>query len=344
MQATPQDLTQSSPALADTMPSTTRSVDFRGLIQWVEYVAGSVSVVTALLVFFGHTRSNAYFGYFGIDQEMLDFTLQDDVLRSADSTFGFAVRALALILVLLAVERLLSRWLRVGPTDYTIDSSSDGNGRSSRQRVRAGLVFIGYTLICMGLLSTLGVLQPVTVRLPEQAAAATLVLGSIVVMRFGLQAQRTSGDPAARAAHEVADFDRASADGKVGSASSGRGRPIAICLLLLASFWACTLYASESGEEIARQVDSTPAHLPLVTVFSKEHLDLPGRLVDMRKVPLPGGELSYRYTGLRLLAYSKDRWFLLTGRYSDGYRSSAVILRDSETLRVEVARQRDIGR
>ena len=298
--------------------------------------------MTALLVFFGYTRSRAYFGYFGIDQGVLNYSLQDHVLRSADSTFGAAVRALAVILVLVAIDRLLARWTRPGSNPR----SQQLLGRPKVGRiVRVGLVAVGLLLITLCLLSSVGV--PVaTVRVSEQATAVGLALGAIIVLRIGPYLELTAGEhkPLVEASGTVEVGQTSGTGGSTRLAFGKTGRSLAVVVLLLALFWACTLYASGAGEEVARQVDDEPAHLPLVTVFSDEYLDLPGELVDMSEIRSPAGESSYRYTGLRLLTHSNDRWFLLTGRYAQGYRSSAVILRDSDAVRVEVARQRDIGR
>jgi hypothetical protein len=114
---------------------------------------------------------------------------------------------------------------------------------------------------------------------------------------------------------------------------------MAIAVLVLAAFWASTLYAQDLGQQTARTVDGSPGRsLPLVTVFSKEFLDLPGAHVKARKMATQENGVHYRYTGLYLLTYSNGRWFLITGKYSDNYRSSVVTLRDIEGIRVEVAR------
>jgi hypothetical protein len=110
-----------------------------------------------------------------------------------------------------------------------------------------------------------------------------------------------------------------------------------VILLVLATFWAANLYAVDAGRVAARADDSTPGRLPLVTVFSKEFLDLPGSSVEKTELAVPGQPLQYRYSGLRLLRYANERWFLVTGTYGDQYASPVVILRDDSSIRVEVA-------
>lgn len=77
--------------------------------------------------------------------------------------------------------------------------------------------------------------------------------------------------------------------------------------------------------------------LPLVSVFSTDPLDLPGADISASRITVESQKYRYRYTGLSLLTYSNDRWFVVTGRLSDEYHSSVSILRDSDAIRVEVA-------
>jgi hypothetical protein len=88
--------------------------------------------------------------------------------------------------------------------------------------------------------------------------------------------------------------------------------------LLLALFWAATLYAQDLGRRAAADVDEGLIPLPVVVVYSDEYLDLPGRNVTASAAPVPAGGEVYRYSGLRLLTYANERWFLITEpRWSD---------------------------
>lgn len=100
------------------------------------------------------------------------------------------------------------------------------------------------------------------------------------------------------------------------------------------------MYAQDLGEEAAADVAANPGALPLVTVFSKDFMDLPGSGVAASRIAVQDEGIDYRYTGLSLLTYSNGRWFLISGRYSDNYRPSIVILHKSERIRIEVAAPR----
>jgi hypothetical protein len=100
-----------------------------------------------------------------------------------------------------------------------------------------------------------------------------------------------------------------------------------------------TVYATDAGSALAEHTDRNLARLPLVTLFTERYIDLPGSAVHAYPERSPEGTPLYRYTGLRLLTYSNDRWFLITGSYN-GYRSTVTVVRDDPGIRLEVARQR----
>jgi hypothetical protein len=269
------------------------------LAKVLETVGAPLGIVAGFLVFFGGTYSGAYFGWFGVDQRMLRYSIQDQMLQSAQPMFGTAVRVLALVVALWVLDRA-STPLRRRP---------DRLGAAGRAVVLAAAV----VATAVGLLSALG-LDAVARIVPPRVAALMMLAGSLVLLRV-----RRSGRRA--------------------GAGWRTERAVLAAALLLAAFWVTTLYATEAGVGIARQIDRTPALLPLVTVFSERYVDLPGSTVVATQQRSPEGAVLYRYTGLRLLAYSDDRWFLLTGSLP-GYRSTVTVVQDRPELRLEVARQR----
>ncbi|MFI7678261.1 hypothetical protein [Actinophytocola sp. NPDC049390] len=259
--------------------------------------ATPITVVTALLVHVGSVRNRSYYGYFGVDQDLLSPSVQDYVMRSVDVTFGAVLRLVAAGLVLIVLDRVLVWLLRT---------------RNTADRLTKSLVAAGAVLSVVGLLAALGVAGGFGI--PPLAAAAVLAVGVGVVLRLG---------PSLFAGRSVA-----------------LGLPTTIALytvLVVALFWAATLYAHDLGRRAARVTEANPAGLPVVTVFSEEYLDLPGDQVQATPVTDPAGHVHYRYSGMSLLTYSNGTWFLITGRYSQAYRPSVLVLRDSGAVRVEVA-------
>lgn len=263
------------------------------VLKWTETVAVPVGALSGLLLFFGWSYSRAYFGYFGIDQRLLQYSVQDQVLLSADVMFGTAVLVLAVVLALVLLDRLTTR----------VALRPDRLGRGARVATPvAGIVLLG-----VGLVAALR-LPGLPTILPLRAGAIVFMAGAVIMLSVGARRGRRSG------------------------------RAVLVAALLLAAFWITTLDAENEGTVIARQIDDAPAHLPLVTLYSEKYLDLPGPAVEFTQETSPTGAPLYRYGGLRLLTYSNDRWFLLTGRY-DGYRSTVAVLLNDGSVRADVARQ-----
>lgn len=283
---------------------TDKGTQTQQFVELATTIVAPITLVTAFLVYFGWIRGKSYYGYFGINQGVLGLSVQDYVLRSTDVTLGAVLRLLTAGVVLVVLDRLIVTWSKRQRAD------------EEKRWLRASLAVCGLALIALGLLLALGIAGGVSV--PPLFGAASLGVGAVLVLRLGSTLLH----------HRVPSPEH----------SPIAGRVTAIAVLVLAAFWASTLYAQDLGQQTARAVDASPGRLlPLVTVFSKEYLDLPGSHVRASEISRQGGTY-YRYKGLYLLTYSNDRWFLITGRYSDGHRSSVVTLHDSEGIRVEVTR------
>jgi len=278
----------------------------RGALQTVESVSAVIApltVVTALLFYVGWVRTRAFFSYFGVSAALVGFSPQDYVLRSAEVGFG-AVLLLALAgVVLVGLDRLVAIVIaRV-------------SGRVLGQWVRWGLAGLGASLVLIGLGGARA--EAAVAVVPPIAGAGLLALGAVLFLRFGP--------------------DSPSRQGLLRPGTTG----LSIVVLAVACFWAVTIYARDLGVGAAVAIDGDARSWPLVTVYSSEPLDLPGTNVIPTRVLGEDQRWNYRYTGAVLLTYSNERWFLIPEPASGDYRSSVVVLRDSESIRVETARLKD---
>jgi hypothetical protein len=71
-------------------------------------------------------------------------------------------------------------------------------------------------------------------------------------------------------------------------------------------------------------------------VLSSKDLALTGLGIVLVKNPAKV-EFPYRYSGLRLLIFRDKRWFLLPAQWRSGAVASAIILTDSDQIRVELS-------
>ncbi|MBY8852968.1 hypothetical protein K7G98_33950, partial [Saccharothrix sp. MB29] len=86
----------------------------------------------------------------------------------------------------------------------------------------------------------------------------------------------------------------------------------------------------------AEQVDRHPTSRPALVVRSTAKLDFPPSLVAETRLVDQDGKVTYRYAGLRLFAYSGDRWVVIVGREPGHRRLTITTLRDDSTIRVDV--------
>jgi len=103
-------------------------------------------------------------------------------------------------------------------------------------------------------------------------------------------------------------------------------------LVVLSVFWAASDYADALGRGRARDLAADLTTLPAVTLYSQGSLGVDAR--HARAEPLAGERYSVRYTGLRMLAYAGNRYFLLP---DDWTRATGVVLviPDGPEIRVE---------
>jgi len=277
----------------------------RGAMQIVESVSAVIApltVVTALLFYVGWVRTRAFFDYFGVRPALVGYAPQDYVLHSAEVSFG-AVLLLALAGVVLAgLDRLVAMVIERVP------------GRLLGQWLRWGLVGLGASLVLIGLGAA--ATDAAIAVVPPIAGAGLVALGAVLFLRFGKESP--------------------SRQGLLGPGTTG----LSAVVLAVACFWAVTIYARGLGVGAAVAIDGDARSQPVVTVYSSEPLDFPGTNVTATRVLGEDQRWNYRYTGAVLLTYSNERWFLIPEPASGGYRSSVVVLRDSESIRVEATKPR----
>ncbi|MGH3854826.1 MAG: hypothetical protein ACRDR6_15290 [Pseudonocardiaceae bacterium] len=259
-----------------------------------------ITVLTALLAYFGWARASATYEVFDIDPRILGFSVQDYLFDSVHDTFGAAT--LLLLAVLAAVPVHLGL-LKVA--------------RKPRWRTWTVLPLLvaGLALTVVGLLGSFVVIYPVTWPI----VPLSLGLGVLLIGYSAALWRATSGTPCGPlGGSEVLDV---------------------LTRVTFAAFLTLTLFSSVAtyayndgfteGAEIARQ----PAFLVGVVVFSPHPLFLQGP--GVQETTLLGDQDShyYRYDGLRLLVRANGRYILLPVGWRPG--TPAVVLPDDPAVRLE---------
>jgi hypothetical protein len=274
------------------------------LLELVGSIAAPVTVLTALLYYFGWVRTNAVFRYFGVDPAILAFELPDYLTRSA----GPAFKPMVILLVVAALALLVGRVVNLIERRRCAVAVPWPQGSFTVRPVALSLLIGGLVGVLIGIAAATGLM----ISLPVWAGALALACGALAVWHAGRHlASRSSS------LHTPPLLERVLLFGVVTTAL----------------FWSTAAYSQQVGEQLARSVDSNPASQPEVTIHSAEDLNLwsaPGTALGHGKFP-------HTYRGLRLLIYANDRWFLLTGEFSTSGRHRVVVVPDDDSIRVDLS-------
>jgi hypothetical protein len=99
-------------------------------------------------------------------------------------------------------------------------------------------------------------------------------------------------------------------------------------------FWAWGDYASHLGTSSARTTAAELAYHPDVSVFSAQALGLSGNGIAFDPIGSTESEYHFRYTGLRLLLRSDNRYFLLPKNWRRG-QDPVFVVTESHDVRLQ---------
>jgi hypothetical protein len=260
--------------------------------------AGSTTVLTAILFYFGWSRAYYFYDYLGVDSSLLSLTTRDYLQLSVDGLF---------VPVLVAgCATLLLLWAR---------SRFRGRTVGARHRRTAALVMrgAGVLLLANGL-SRIVVQTPL--NRPLLVAPLSLATGAALLF-VGMRMQRPAAVPG----------------GSSPWASVGEWLAI-VTLTGVALFWMANDYSAEVGTSRAQQFVADLPSLPSAQLYSAHRLGLTGRGVQETRCQAADTAYRYRYDGLKLVLQSGDVYLLLPGQWSrlDGV---AFLLPRDEHVRLQ---------
>ncbi|GLZ10959.1 hypothetical protein Acsp04_11940 [Actinomadura sp. NBRC 104425] len=284
---------------------------FRGigsLLEFATKVLAPAGMLTAVLYYFGYRRAEALYGYFGLDLGSVGLTTTDYLVRSAGPLFVPLAVVLVTGVVVLILHHLLALLL----------DRLDLRGRRVACGVLAGLAFVSLAIGAIGLQRRAEMLAGPLFS-PVALAAGALLLD------YAAESSRI----------------RAALPGRVAAvvdSNANLRRGLIAGLLLVAAFWATAGVAQSRGLAEAQKIEVSLLVEPKATVYSRQRLQIsaPG----VRMVRLSGAKESayaFRYDGLRLLAHSRGRWFLLPVGWTRTNGASVVLLPESGDIRVDLA-------
>lgn len=290
-------------------------LELKGVLELVGSVAAPVTVVTALLFYFGWAYTGAFYGYFAIDRTMLDLSVRDYLLRSINPMLWPLIFCLALAGVWVWGHGRLVRSIT-----------------SERRRLlvlRLSLVVGGVGVACFltGLLGA-GIGNQYTSLARELVAPLGLAAGAALVGYAGHL-------------HRRAQDRRSGSPGGVGGSRLARSVGLGVLALLVTInlLWAVTYFADALGRGDGYQLAARHfREKPAVVLYSPERLFL-DPFGGVQEAPLgdKDGAYRFRYANLRLLIRAGGKYFLVPSGWSTA-DPVVIVLNDNDTVRIEFIR------
>lgn len=283
-------------------PTRSLRATFRG----IGSVVAPTSALTALLYYFGWTRTSVEAAQLGLDDSLLGYSTQDYLLRSMSSMFAPFVVALVSILAGLGFHVVVTAWARE-------------QCRRPRRRLTGCIAALGLVF------STVGVAGTYLHNPSPQVyvGAPVCVTVGIVLLAYAANLWRRF----------LVDRDQGRVTAELGGYQVLVTASI-VTLLILSLFWNVSHYAVIKGRNLAAAVEAALPTRPGVIVYSEKRLYLQPPVVETRLDPQDAA-YNYAYTGLKLLFRSDRSYFL---RPSDPGSQVNIILPDGLGIRLELFR------
>lgn len=321
------------------------------LEQWISIgatIAAPVTVLGALLFYFGYVSSASEYAYFGINVDTIGLSTQDYIIRSPQTLL---VPLLVLTLVSAAFLTLNSAIRRriASAVNYSPDAVEPGTDPARHiRRIRhitrlwripgvvalvAGIMLL-FTFSYIRDWELYGLVTPLLIGI----GAATIAYTSRVLNfshRLQMQYERTTGKESEATLTASTEVDR--------MVLARRTTGVLLCVIIATSvFWATATIAQWSGRGLAEYAATHFDTLPSVILDSKERLWLVGdQGVVENTIPWSEGQtFHYRYQGLRLLIEGPDRMFLVPDDWSTS--DSTLIVPLDGSVRVQFQFQNQI--
>ena len=293
------------------MADESKSSQFERYLSLGASVVAPITIISALLFYFGYVSSRAQYAYFGIDVDAIGLSTQDYVMRSPQPLLVPLLVLVMIAVALVALHLWVTAWL--------------GRARPERARiVTHRALYIGLVILAAGI--TLIILYPVLADWPYYNLVTPIIVavGAGVVAYSWRLVSRLPPQPDALPS-------------PAGSPALRRMGLVLLCVLVAATlFWSTATIAQWSGRGLARQDARHLDDLPRVILDTKERLYITDPFIKETALPPSEGQtFRYRYRNLRLLIQGKDRMFFVPDAWSASDSTLVVPLDDSVRVRFQ---------
>jgi hypothetical protein len=277
--------------------------------RWVSFATGiiaPVTVLSALLFYFGYVSSRAQYEYFGIEVDAIGLSTRDYVMRSPQPLL-----VPLLVLTLGAVGGLMLH----NAVRRRIDAARDTPQAARLERAITLARLAGAAVLVVGVIFLLG--YSLIGHLPYYALFTPVLIGlGAAVLGYASHLQRTVRPP-------------------VGPITPQRVVTVLLAVVTVTcAFWATATTAEYSGRGLAKSDARHPERFPVVILDSKERLYLRSPGLEESTLPSAAGQtFHYRYRRLRLLVVGQSRMFLIPEKWNAS--NTTVVLPLDGSVRVQ---------
>lgn len=355
IQDAPADSASRTNGAAPSGPEQRAVADPSNVLTIIGIITSQVVLITGFFYYFGWVYTHGFLGYFGVDPSLAGYSTADYVLRSINVAFRPFIDAALVALVMFGFHRrviapaLMDAKPHLPPPYHTVtsDGSNPATPRAARPwlsrtvgsvvsraqawgRWRPGLsgirrfmgalqviAIIFAVAVLAGVIFPTQIGAPLGLLLPLLLIVSVTVLGYVVHLRSRYPDALTATMPARHIPPS---------------------RAYILTLLSLglgAGLWAVGLYGDYVGIRVAIDIATQLHDRSRVVIYSTERIALQGPGIVVADITQPGAKYHYKYTGLRLLARSPDRFLLLPSEWKQGH-DHVLLLRDNDSIRVDL--------
>jgi hypothetical protein len=236
------------------------------------------------MYYFGRQWAHGWFGYFGVEYTVLDLTVQDYLIRSADG--------LILPMVGVALATLLVLWV------HQLQLASPADTRRIVQRVlMPSSTIVGLVLVSLALTDVVDPVFPAT--FPE-GRGLSLTIG-VLLLAYAARLLRLL------AAKRRPELLARQTPGATAVAEWGA----VFVLVSIGLFWAVGDYANLVGTGRAEQLEALLPSYPNVAAYSEKRLSLQAPGIQEVACQYPDAAYRFRYEGLKLVMQSGNQYLFL---------------------------------
>ncbi len=284
-----------------TEPDVAPDAGSSGALKIVATVAANVTLLTALLYYFGLLYTQVFFSYFRVHYTLLGQTADEILARGVDGLLLPIAGAAGAGLVVLG----LHRFLRFGLPE----------------RVWLAILRICTPIAAVAGIALLGVTVPIAINpAPFREYAGLPGLGlalGVLLLIFSWHRWNFS-----------------TGTGRPGSGFTVAEWFVTYLLVTFGLFWAAGDYSHGVGVRNAFETEAQLPGRPAATLYSAQSLNLTADGVLQVACNQPDAAYKYRYTGLKLLLQSGDQYVFVPANWQAASGAAFVIPR-TDTLRLE---------